>query len=1000
VYQARDAVLDREVAVKVLSQETTTAVTIKRFSLEMRVTAKLEHSNILHLYDSGRWNDRLFYVMELVRGPTLATRLRTEGALAIEDALSIARDIGGALAFAHRNHIVHRDVKPENILLAHRGALLADFGVANVLGEAGHQAITSTGVAVGTTTYMSPEQLFAERIVDARSDQYALALICYEMLTGVKPHVAASVDALRSLRVGGVTTPITAHRPSVPAEVDKAIIRALAPSPADRFRDIDEFMEELDIELLHGSTAPGVTAGAIRGVAGGSSRGTRERTDASRRRTHDANRWDLLKVASLVAVAIVVVSGVTIAFARARSGGMRGGDAGALAIGLLQPARAADSIFAERVYQELDSWQDVAVTRERVTSASQPTIADLKSVANRSGVEIVLAPSVAVMGDSTKWTLTVYGRDVAHSRRLTFTGLGPLSTVALRGLATRAIVGPAADSSRGIEGLHHPSLAAATSFVQAWSLLHAGAIDSARKAFASAVSADPSFAQAQFWLAQTGAWQAVKHIESWRDAARNALAIPNGLSGTDSVLAQALVALSSDPPAACGLYQTAIEQAPTSFTAWYGLGQCRQVDSIVIRDPRAEGGVRFRSSHWGALAAYRRALEYVPTPAMSVLMNRPPVVDLTYAASNRARRGVGQRPDTNSYVALPSLSGDSIALIPVPLAVISTSGVTPRTFSAALRRGRQALLDFTNAWTIRAPSSRDAWFNRAYALELTGSFDAPDPINSATKALERAATLTTDREQVARVDVSRVRVAVRRGEFEEAKRLARAALSRAAPASTTVAAIQAPLAAFLGDVDKTNELLRLAATSTNASDRHRLPPWVANTLTSWLADSLRAFGVRAIIGVCDGLEVRRDALEKDLRVHIAPAELAARRDTLLRDVYRQATPCLGTTALRGFTATNPVEAAIAALDAGDRVRALETLRALDRKRAGVASGSVSEDAVLIEAWVWRRAGDTSRAQATIDANIRDIASIGGYTFDEVAQAAAVLRLHSQVSKKE
>jgi hypothetical protein len=696
---------------------------------------------------------------------------------------------------------------------------------------------------------------------------------------------------------------------------------------------------------------------------------------------------------------VLVVSGLAIPYARTHVDA-RTASAGSLAIGRVQPAGRADSAFAERVHQELDAWPDVATVPARTTEGppvSGMTASDFATVASRTGTEILMVPSVVIMGDSTRWTLTVFDHGTRRVRHVSSTTGGPLSAAGLRALAVRAIIGPAADSSPGIDGLRQPSLAAAQSFVRAWRSLHAGALDSSQMEFASAARADPSFAAAQWWAAQTAAWLSPKKPERWQDAARNALTIPDGLHGTDALLARALVALASDPPGACDLYQTAIRQAPSSFVAWFGLGQCRQVDSIVIRDPRADGGLRFRSSHWAALAAYRRALEYVPTPAMSVLMTRLPLVDLTYAASNRARQGIGQPPDTNAYVALPSLDGDSIALVPVPLSIVQTRGLTPRTFSAALRRGRQALLEFTAAWTTRAPSSPDAWFNRAYALELTGNLDAPDPLNSATKALDRAAALTSDREQMARVDVSRVRVAVRGGEFEQATRLARAAVSRARPASARVASIVAPLAAFVGDVGATNDLLRVAATSTDASDRYRLPPWVANTLTPWLADSLRAFGVRALIGVCDGLAARRDALESDLRVHIAPAELAARRDTLLRDIYRQAVPCLGASVLRDFRPENPVETAIAALDAGDRARARETLRALDGARVGVPSGSVSEDAVLIEAWVWQQAGDIPHSRTMLADNMRDIASVGGYTFTELAQAAALRRIHDQVS---
>ena len=216
VYRAHDRLLDREVAVKLLRDESLSSDTIARFRQEVQVTAQLEHAHILHVYDTGAYEGRPYIVMELASGRTLADRLTREGQLPLADALQIARDVGLALAHAHARGVVHRDVKPENILLGDGGAILADFGIARVTQDILTQMITSTGTTVGTVQYMSPEQLCAEPNIDARTDQYSLACVLYEMLAGVRPHIAATFEGLRLLRMSGQHVPVSAHRPSVP----------------------------------------------------------------------------------------------------------------------------------------------------------------------------------------------------------------------------------------------------------------------------------------------------------------------------------------------------------------------------------------------------------------------------------------------------------------------------------------------------------------------------------------------------------------------------------------------------------------------------------------------------------------------------------------------------------------------------------------------------------------------------------------------------------------
>src|SRR6266513_1619979 len=195
VYLARDLKHDRDVAVKVLRPELAAAVGADRFLAEIKTTANLQHPHILPLHDSGEANGSLFYVMPFVQGESLRDRLVREQQLPIDDAVRIAREVADALAYAHEHGVIHRDIKPENILLQGGHALVADFGIALAIQQAGGQRMTQTGMSLGTPQYMSPEQATGERTIDARSDIYALGTVTYEMLAGEPPFVGPTTQA-------------------------------------------------------------------------------------------------------------------------------------------------------------------------------------------------------------------------------------------------------------------------------------------------------------------------------------------------------------------------------------------------------------------------------------------------------------------------------------------------------------------------------------------------------------------------------------------------------------------------------------------------------------------------------------------------------------------------------------------------------------------------------------------------------------------------------------
>jgi len=245
VYLARDLRHERHVALKVLKPELGAVLGVDRFLSEIKVTANLQHPNLLPLFDSGEAEGRLFYVMPFVEGESLRRRIDREKQLPVDEALHITTSIAGALDYAHRHGVIHRDLKPENILLHEDQPLIADFGIALAVSNAGGARITQTGLSLGTPQYMSPEQATGDRVIDGRTDIYSLGAVCYEMLTGDPPHLGSTAQAIIAKVLTDRPRSVRTSRASVPAHVSAAVDRALEKLPADRFATAHDFAEAL-----------------------------------------------------------------------------------------------------------------------------------------------------------------------------------------------------------------------------------------------------------------------------------------------------------------------------------------------------------------------------------------------------------------------------------------------------------------------------------------------------------------------------------------------------------------------------------------------------------------------------------------------------------------------------------------------------------------------------------------------------------------------------------
>jgi serine/threonine-protein kinase len=245
VYLARDVKHQRPVALKLLHPELSAVLGPERFLKEIELTASLQHPHILPLFDSGNADGQLFYVMPFVEGETLRGRLERERQLPVSDAVRIAREVADALAYAHARGVIHRDIKPENILLHGGHALVADFGIALAVQQAGGQRMTQTGLSLGTPQYMAPEQAMGDKAIDLRADIYALGVVTYEMLAGEPPFTGPTAQAIVARVL--TTSPVALRqvRDTVPIAVERAVTTALAKLPADRFADAAEFSSAL-----------------------------------------------------------------------------------------------------------------------------------------------------------------------------------------------------------------------------------------------------------------------------------------------------------------------------------------------------------------------------------------------------------------------------------------------------------------------------------------------------------------------------------------------------------------------------------------------------------------------------------------------------------------------------------------------------------------------------------------------------------------------------------
>ena len=296
VFVAEEVELGRKVVIKVLPPDMAAGVNQDRFRREIKLAARLQHPHVVPLLTAGSRDDLLYYVMPLIEGESLRAKLVREGELPIGEAARILRDVADALSYAHHEGVVHRDIKPDNVLLSRGHAVVTDFGVAKAVSDStGGQSLTSMGVALGTPAYMAPEQAAANPHIDHRADIYALGAMAYEMLCGRPPFDGPTPQAVLSAQVTQQPEPMTMHRSTIPVALNELVMRCLAKLPADRWQNAEDLKQQFEVMV---TPSGGVTPTGTQPVISSG-------TEAAIRQAHPVRVAGLFGLAAIGVLALV-----------------------------------------------------------------------------------------------------------------------------------------------------------------------------------------------------------------------------------------------------------------------------------------------------------------------------------------------------------------------------------------------------------------------------------------------------------------------------------------------------------------------------------------------------------------------------------------------------------------------------------------------------------------------------------------------------------------------
>jgi serine/threonine protein kinase len=787
VYRARDERHRRDVAVKVLLPDLANGLGADRFLREITIAAALQHPHIIPLYDSGEFDGLLYYVMPLIAGESLRQRIDRERQLTIAETLRIIGDVAEALDHAHARGVVHRDIKPENLLIEGGHALVADFGVARAIEAAGNDRLTAGGVVLGTAMYMSPEQISGDERIDGRCDVYALACVAYEMLAGEPPFTGRYAHVVVAKHLHADVPPLHIVRPAA-RSLELPLGIALAKVAADR------------------QATAGELARALAMAAG-------DRVSHRRWPRLAAGLGALALFFAVVTWNVRGMEWVDVApwFSRSSL------DTTYVALFPLERDSLTTGrlIYDDLLYEAIARWHGVfLVDQLQVSDAvkQRPPIAstrDAGRLARSLGAGRYVRGRVTSVGE--RWRIHAALFDALRSQSLyQVTIETPPDLVAAREafnrLADSLLLRGATAGATPEESPGSTSLPAVQAFVRAQRLLDDWDLAAADSEFESAVTRDPQYARADLWLAQVRAWRELP-MRLWSPPAQRAALRSSALPERERVLARALVHLTETRFAlACADYAELTRRNERDFAGWYGLGQCRRMDKLVINAPSSPSGFAFRASYRHALDAYARAFRLLPSVHRGYEQDAFDRLRVLLLVSNDLVNGTG--PDGSVFYARPGWINDTLALVPYPWTVIVNGGAAafPPGFAQALDHQRALFRDIATSWSAAFPRSAGAKHAVATSLELFG-----DP--SAIDTIHYARTLGSDSVLATQLAATEVLLLVKfglpqRAEYlDAARRLADTLLAGYQTQSSTRAELLVPIATLRGRCGAMTDLI-------------------------------------------------------------------------------------------------------------------------------------------------------------------------------------------------
>lgn len=967
VFLAHDDREGSRVALKVLHEEFSGSRAAERFSQEIRFLRSFEHPNILTVLDSGEWNGRPFYVMRYVEGESLQERLRRERRLPFDEVVRIGRRLCDALAYAHERKVVHRDVKPANVMLAGDEVYLTDFGIAKALAPGEGQLHSTTGVARGTRAYMSPEQAMADRDLDHRSDIFSLGCVLYEMLAGQNPFHSADETRMLMRRVTDAPDPLSRHRDGVPGGLQRVVMKALAKEPADRWGSVGEMERGLgEGARPRPSMRPWVMPAAavlVVSVLWQVPRALRQ--DGSRAvREQDPIDW----YTANMAIAPVVEPDADVTArndSRALVGVLRA------ELATVQGAPLVDLPLATG-HSEFTHAQAVAAARAHHVRLL--VLVSLRNVADSSYAAIALRDARA---DSVIRTERIeFKKNELHSDRVG----EHLRAAALRRLASPTLED---DPGAGTDYRAMRALQSALMHIEAWH------VDSAREDLRRALAIEPRSARVHRLLALLAFWS-----EEPGGVIREHAARASGTERTsDSATTLELNALDAigrdDFSVACAGFQRLTELRPSRFEAWFGLAECLRRDPVVIRVRHRRDARRFRSDWQQAEFAYRRALPLAQRGLMDLTYER--MLSTMAVTGGIARGGMSEETPRERYAAFPALDNGAIVFIPRRLSEMAraSTGSVPSSLFAALERERSKQSEITLSWMKAAPSSPKALARHALALEATGDLlREPTEESEAIALLQRANAIAVD--QLLRLENANalVRLEVKQQHQGHAERLADSLLEANSGATGAAAALLAPLAALRGRTGTTVRLLVKADEGPRAST-----DWPGVNSDPLLRELIAEVVVRTALGECsDSVRTSWERLEA---AALATADSLTARQRLVDLLERSRllyTPCdRGQRLQRATQSHSPLRAMLLAAVRGDSSDVVKQWEVIDRRRAGASAAEISWDAVFLESWALAAAGRSATAVSHLNRSFLALARSSPYLTQDVSIMGAFLR---------